>query len=238
MARLNLEESLWSDPRTMRLIAKIGDEDKAIGILVRAFRLAQKYWCNKENPKQYIHPEAFLNEKLEILIDINWAKKYETGYYIHGSESNFSWWFQRVEAGRNGGIAKASGAKRKLAEAKQNVASSSSSSSSSLEHNTIAQQVEQLYKEYPRKEGKTKGIQKLIKEIKTQDDISLLAKSINNYKMSCGTDIKYIKHFSSFASVWRDYISDNAECKKTLTDKELYVMLGGSMNPEQAVRSN
>jgi len=80
--------------------------------------------------------------------------------------------------------------------------------------NIIAQQVEQLYLKYPRKEGKTKGIQKLSKEMKTPEDLTLLEKSISNYTKVCGTEKKYIKHFSTFAGCWRDYLANNATQNK------------------------
>jgi hypothetical protein len=45
------------------------------------------------------------------------AEEREDGVYAKGSEDQFAWLRQKVEAGRRGGVAKASGAKRRLAAA-------------------------------------------------------------------------------------------------------------------------
>lgn len=101
----------------------------ALGAVLLAWKVAQKYWCPDKKP---IPPEIWEscgagNE----LIEVGFAKKNGVGIYICGSEEHFSWWFKQVEAGRMGGLAKASNAKQTLADAKQNVPSSSSSSSNS-----------------------------------------------------------------------------------------------------------
>lgn len=63
---------------------------------------------------------------------------------------------------------------------------------------------------YPRKVGKTKGVQKLSRDIKTEQDLADLKKAINNYAKLCvGKDTEYIKHFSTFASCWRDYVDES-----------------------------
>lgn len=66
---------------------------------------------------------------------------------------------------------------------------------------------ESIYNAYPRKEGKTNGFKKLASEIKSIDDYNLLKEAVSNYANQVdGQDKKYIKLFSSFTSVWRDYI--------------------------------
>ena len=77
------------------------------------------------------------------------------------------------------------------------------------EDNTYIAQIEKLYlTHYPRKIGKSKGMKKLIKEIKTEKDFYLLEKAVKNYAKHCevqNTEIKYIKHFSTFVSEWKDW---------------------------------
>lgn len=64
-----------------------------------------------------------------------------------------------------------------------------------------------LYKKYPRKEGKSKGIKKLKSEITTWEDFQKLSLAIANYAASrIGQDATFTKHFSTFASEWRDWI--------------------------------
>lgn len=64
-----------------------------------------------------------------------------------------------------------------------------------------------VYQEYPRKEGKSKGFEIAKREIKSEQDLQDLTKSIKNYKSMLtekNTDPKYIKMFSTFMNSWRD----------------------------------
>ena len=75
-------------------------------------------------------------------------------------------------------------------------------------NNTAGFDFEILYNNYPLKKGKTKGIEKCVKEIKTEQDYLNLKASINNYKndtIRLNTEKTYIKHFSSFMSIWKDW---------------------------------
>lgn len=68
---------------------------------------------------------------------------------------------------------------------------------------------ESLYKKYPRKEGKQKGLIICKAQIKTEIDFSLLSKAIDSYITHCSkniTDPKYIKMFSTFMGSWRDWL--------------------------------
>ena len=135
-----MEDEIWTDPRFMKLCIKLGDEARAIGVIIIAWRLAQKFWCPDKRP---IPERDFVESGLpEALVEIGLADRLEDGIYVRGSEEHFFWWFKKQEAGRKGGEAKARNAvlaeasttKQELAEAStayQNVPSSSSSSSSS-----------------------------------------------------------------------------------------------------------
>lgn len=74
----------------------------------------------------------------------------------------------------------------------------------------VGEKIENLYAEfYPLKKGKTKGVQKLSKEIKSDSDLENLKTAILNYSKSIN-DPKYIKHFSTFATEWRDWLEANS----------------------------
>jgi hypothetical protein len=65
---------------------------------------------------------------------------------------------------------------------------------------------------YPRKEGKTKGFEALLKDLKTDKDLEDFALAVSNYRDRCiGREKKFIKLFSTFAHVWRDYLEVEAE---------------------------
>lgn len=133
MARINIEDSLWSDPRFLKLCIKIGNEMQAIGAVVLAWRLAQRYYCPDRQP---IPVDAFERAEMpEALIETGLAERVDDGVRMCGSDEHFAWWFQRQEAGRKGGLAKAkrplADAKREVGGSKQNVPSSSYSFSNS-----------------------------------------------------------------------------------------------------------
>lgn len=82
-----------------------------------------------------------------------------------------------------------------------------SSNSNEFSH-TILTKLEKIYQEkYPKKIGKTKGLVRLVKEIKTEQDIIIFDQAVTQYAESVsGSDIKFIKHFSTFVSEWRDWV--------------------------------
>lgn len=68
---------------------------------------------------------------------------------------------------------------------------------------------ETLYQKYPRKIGKSKGLDICRKQIKTLGEYEELSQAIDRYKSYIaehGTDPKYIKYFSTFMNHWRDWI--------------------------------
>lgn len=73
--------------------------------------------------------------------------------------------------------------------------------------------LEEIYLLYPRKEGKSEGIRRLKSQIKTADDFQSVQCAVMNYKKHCiekGLEGKFIKHFSSFVSSWRDWLDPEA----------------------------
>jgi hypothetical protein len=72
---------------------------------------------------------------------------------------------------------------------------------------SFEREITELYKEYPRHEGKSKGVQKLSATIKTAEDMEEFRTAFYNYLEQCaGVEIQFIKHFSTFANSWRDYL--------------------------------
>jgi hypothetical protein len=69
--------------------------------------------------------------------------------------------------------------------------------------------IDPIYEIYPRKIGKTKGVQKLRNQIKNENDLDLFRTAVLNYKNFVAknkTESKFIKHFSTFVGEWRDWI--------------------------------
>lgn len=70
-----------------------------------------------------------------------------------------------------------------------------------------------LYSKYPRKEGKTRGLAICKVQITTPEDFAALSLAIDRYGEHCRKSVKeakYIKHFSSFMTCWRDWLEPDA----------------------------
>lgn len=66
---------------------------------------------------------------------------------------------------------------------------------------------------YPLKKGKEKGLARAAIQIKTETDAELLVQAIEAYKADLAknnTESKYIKHFDTFMSSWRDWLDPDA----------------------------
>lgn len=128
MARQNIDDEWWSDPRRTRLAIALGSEFMADGVAVNAWRLAQHFWVPDRKPipvktwQDAGIPQVFIDVKLADLID---------GFvYVRGTEERNAWLFAKIEAGRRGGLARvirASNAQAELSTSKQIQPSSSSS---------------------------------------------------------------------------------------------------------------
>ena len=78
--------------------------------------------------------------------------------------------------------------------------------------------LESIYDLYPRHEGKTQGMKKAKREIKTLGDLSSLRSAVENYSakiQSEGIEKKYIKQFSTFMGCWKDYLQIEITAQST-----------------------
>lgn len=105
MARINVEDDLFGDFRFENLVEKLGDLEKAIGKMVRIWKLAQKYWVDN---KSLIPHEIFEKGPWQTVLEVGLAEKRETGYYVSGSEKQFAWIFQKSSAGKKSAEARMS----------------------------------------------------------------------------------------------------------------------------------
>lgn len=91
-----------------------------------------------------------------------------------------------------------------------------------LRSNKFEQEIESIYNSnYPLKKGKTKGIKKLAKEIKSEEDLEKLKKAVVNYSTDrTGSEPQFIKHFSTFAGEWKDWVDLQPH-----TDRSMFAFL-------------
>ncbi len=83
---------------------------------------------------------------------------------------------------------------------------------------------EGLYKLYPRKEGKAKGLAKCKLEVKTDKDYVDLEIAIRKYATHCiknKIEVQFIKHFSTFMAngSWRDWLDNDIGTSTTEVQK-------------------
>ena len=109
MARINLDNEFWDEPRVELLEAKIGSTERnlkheARGCFVSAVRLAQKYWAPKKGKPEGLIPHNIWSASgFDILIDVGLAELRDEGIYVKGSKENFQWLVERRKAGKRGG---------------------------------------------------------------------------------------------------------------------------------------
>lgn len=102
MARINFDDDIESQPQFRHLLKSCdNDWDAALGKLVRFFRIAQHaYGHSLSIPKK-----TLVDEGLICMIESGWAIETDGGYEAKGAKKHFSWYKQKVESGKNGGIA-------------------------------------------------------------------------------------------------------------------------------------
>lgn len=101
MARINIEECWWSDPRRMKLALALGSGAMADGVVTNAWRIAQEFWSKgRLLVPQDVWATVEANSKL---IEANLAEARESGVYVRGSSQYLDWARERREAAIIGG---------------------------------------------------------------------------------------------------------------------------------------
>jgi hypothetical protein len=233
MARINIEDSIYRDNRFIKLTIKLGNLDTALGALVRAWALAQKYYLSphKMIPKA-VWDEQEINQEI---INVGLAEVVEVDFIrLKGADEQFAWLRQRQESGKLGGL---KSLRNSQAVGKRSVSGSKPLTLSlSLEEvthiqtgNAIASpkfDLERVYQAYPKKLGKSEGMSRLKAMIKTDEDYQAFEKAVANYAAYIKREkieARFIKQFSSFVGSqkvqpWRDYLDDDVG--KTLQDRK------------------
>jgi hypothetical protein len=101
MARINIEDILFEDPRFFELSVKLGSKETALGALILAWRIAQKHYT-----KDYKYIPIDVWNKLGLkneIIDTGLATANDRFIRMAGCDDQFGWLRQRVEAGKKGG---------------------------------------------------------------------------------------------------------------------------------------
>ncbi len=101
MARLNIEDCWWTDPRRSALIRLLGDEDLADARAIRAWRLAQEFWKFGRG----LVPRGLFEtlQSYPELLSVGLAEIREDKVYIRGSSTHHEWIVEAKESGAKGG---------------------------------------------------------------------------------------------------------------------------------------
>ncbi len=233
MARFNVEDSIWTDPRFVDLSDKIG-RIRAAGSLIYLWQAGQRYW---RQDRSLIPENVFKKlEHCKDLLEAGLVEKRDEGYYCFGAKDHWDWLVKRLESAKKAGLASAAKRTSNINELGATKTQRQSTSSNPLTLTpTLTQKerihipiswgpmIEKLYEQkYPRKLGKKKGLEKLKRQIKTQDDFNQLSLAIdryNEYLRKNKTETQYIKHFDTFVTSWTDWLDHNAG-QTNLTDNK------------------
>lgn len=120
MARINVEERYWTDPRRKHLLRLLKDEDLMDGCMMAAWKVAQTYWSvgKKPVPLNVFDHLRFSKEIMESGLARESTEILNPGMYVLGSRECFEWLADRKEAASRGGR-KSGQTRRSKAEAKR-----------------------------------------------------------------------------------------------------------------------
>ena len=106
MARINIENNLFTDNRFTDLILKMGSRRMALGALIEAYILAQQYFLTTVNDRLIPLNEWQRQRIADEIIEVGLAEIRDKGVYVSGSNEQFGWLLQRSEAGKASAAAK------------------------------------------------------------------------------------------------------------------------------------
>jgi hypothetical protein len=142
MARINIEDSIYKDIRFTKLLLKCGSLDSALGALLRAWSLAQRYYLTET--RMIPISEWNRQEINNAIIDVGLAEKIGEFIRICGADNQFSWLLQKSEAGKKTKKRTLTNDQRTLTN--DHRVESSSSSSSSFSYKEVEEEEAEICK--------------------------------------------------------------------------------------------
>jgi hypothetical protein len=243
VARINIEDSLFKDLAFTDLVIKLQCRTLALGAVMEAFMLAQKWYLDEAHGR-LIPADQWARFRFGgAVLECGLAEAREGGIYVRGSDEQFKWLLQRQVAGKKGGLAKSHKTEMTVAVAKRKVAvakpltltlpltpkDNNKTLYDSGESHREEFNLEQIYQEYPRRRGqanKGKGIEKLKKLIKSRTDFELALAAVRGYRLHLISQQKinteFVKMFSSFWDAqgdWKEWAAARPSDGAEITDK-------------------
>jgi hypothetical protein len=70
-----------------------------------------------------------------------------------------------------------------------------------------AEELLEVYMSYPRRIGRTKGLEVLKRTVRTRKDLELCKKALAHFAAAHrGQEMRFIRHFDRWARTWRDWL--------------------------------
>lgn len=243
MARITIDTDLFADTKFIRFMFDTNPEE-AIGEWVLLLFKASKFYLSHG----YI-PFSELNEDdfSTSLFEFGLVTKGEFGYILYKQDEQFSWLRSKVENGRKGGIARASGTKQHLSESsefkpititssitkeKENIIKEKEPKPTPIGHsseNKFSSEFEEIKNLYPKRKGHLNlaGARKAVVKLLTRgESFEALKSAARAYKEDCSksgrTGTEFVLQMSTFFGkneIWREYL--NVKKKSGFTAEEL-----------------
>lgn len=95
---------------------------------------------------------------------------------------------------------------------------------------------EALYRKYPRKEGKKRGLIRLRATIKSEAEFDAFRGAMEEYLSLCEKEQRppqYVKHWATFVNNWTDYLTKDMAVRKTtnkvIIDSQVKRIMDGTL---------
>jgi hypothetical protein len=237
--RVNLDTAAHDDPRFARLGLLLGAPAEFAHDVGLARMTKVWAYCTKRETTHLEDWEVagFIGrgDAMALLVEARLATlSAERGYYIAGTKGRIEWYSTALRNGRKGGRPRnqpvtedenqvvihpvTHPGNHPQEKEKEDLRSSLLSLAltrdpSAPSTSTRSAWALAVYRAYPRKEGKAKGLAKLTAQLKSPDDAANALKAAENYAAHVkaeGRELAYVKHFSSWVSEWPDWITPEA----------------------------
>lgn len=238
MARINIEDSLFNDPRFEVVCSQIG-KVQAIGYFVLIVKMAQRYWVEGSIiPKPIFELAKFPKEFVAVELVI----EKEDGFYLRGSEESFAWIVAKSKNGKKGGRPKVINdlekANEKLKKAKVNPSQSYENPLTLTLTPTLTHKNNTLpFREWlgayheitGNKDGNTATVKKLvqarIRQGFTLEDCILVVRSKKDQWGSDPKMISYLRPQTLFSGKFETYLDEAKNRHTTSSDARVMALV-------------
>lgn len=224
MGNVKVDDMALKDPRYVVLGRALGTTKfDALGRMVELWAYCtekQTYFMTETSIDICADREGFYNLIMSPEIDLG-ERQDDGSIRIKGTEGRIEWLGRLRNNSVKGGLAKAAYRQKKILPVGKKKSCpitttltltptiAITNKNKDTAHASAEFDLEEIYKKYPRKMGKQKGIAACSREIKNPDQFNLLMSAVERYAKHCrkeNLEPRFIKHFSSFMSSWRDWL--------------------------------